>query len=163
MELIPINDHENFFFNKQFRKAIKENERILWSGKILKINKYDMRQKRLFVITDGRILNLGNQDNLIRKIFDKLVKREINIYEVTGITYSLISNNFVLHIPREYDYYLCTDKRDEIISYILRIRAVLNYQPISFYFIEDIELSGYTKRDDETTMKYPNVDPVKIK
>ena len=60
MELLPINDHENFFFNKNYRKVIKEEERILWSGKILKINKYDMRQKRLFVITDRRILNLGN-------------------------------------------------------------------------------------------------------
>lgn len=84
----------------------------------------------------------------------------MNIYEVTGITYSLISNNFVLHIPREYDYYLCSDKRDEFILYILKIRQIQNYQPIDFYFIEDIELSTYTKRDDENSMKYPKIQPV---
>ena len=60
-------------------------------------------------------------------LFDKLVKRDINIYEITGITYSLISNNFVLHIPWEYDYYLCSEKRDEFILYIIKIRDILNY------------------------------------
>lgn len=99
---------------------------------------------------------------MFRKIFDKLIKRSINIYEVTGITYSLISNSFVLHIPREYDYYLCSEKRDEFILYILKIRQKLNFPPVDFYFIEDIELRSYTKTDEEVDMKYPNVTPVKM-
>lgn len=72
-----------------------------------------------------------------------------------GITYSEISNNFVMHIPREYDYSLCTDKRDEFIFYILKVRKLLNFGPINFYFVEDIELNQYTKTDEEINMKYP--------
>lgn len=46
-----------------------------------------------------------------------------------------------MHIPREYDYSLCTDKRDEFIFYILKVRKLLNFGAINFYFVEDIELN----------------------
>lgn len=37
-------------------------------------------------------------------MLSKLVKRAINLGDIEAITYSNLSNNFVLHIPKEYDY-----------------------------------------------------------
>ena len=50
---------------------------------------------------------------------EKLIKRAIKLENIKAITYSMISNNFVIHVPSEYDYYLCTEDKDEIIGFIL--------------------------------------------
>ncbi len=108
MEKLTIYDNEKFLSSKVYFKVIQHPERLIWSGKIFKINKHDNRQKRLFLMTGTRIINMGNLENFLDKIFGKLVRRSIQIYDITHITYSEISNNFVLHVPKHYDYWLCT-------------------------------------------------------
>ena len=41
--------------------------------------------------------------------------------DIEAVTYSKISNNFIFHVPNEYDYYLCTPDKDEILDFILKI------------------------------------------
>jgi len=43
MENISIKDHLNFLTNKKYKKVIGKNDKLLWSGTCLKINK---KQKR---------------------------------------------------------------------------------------------------------------------
>lgn len=74
-----------------------------------------------------------------------------------AITYSMISNNFVLHVPVEYDYYLCSKYKIEFILKLIEIREFLKYDPIKFYFVDDIDLTKFTKTDNEVKMKYPKV------
>lgn len=45
---------------------------------------------------------------------------------LTGVTYSLISNNIVFHVPKEYDYYICTTHKNEVIEKILELKKALN-------------------------------------
>lgn len=60
-------------------------------------------------MTNKRFINLGDE-----KLFDSIVsffsgnsfKRAIELNEITCITYSEVSNEFILHVPKEYDYRL---------------------------------------------------------
>jgi len=47
------------------------------------------------------------------------LKRKINISKVAGITYSQSSDEFVLHVPDEYDYRYSSDNRRDIIIYLI--------------------------------------------
>ena len=47
------------------------------------------------------------------------VKREIPIEKITAITMSTVSQEFVIHVPKEYDYRFSTDFRDNIMLAIV--------------------------------------------
>lgn len=47
------------------------------------------------------------------------LKRKINIAKIAGITYSQSSDEFVLHVPEEYDYRYSSDNRRDIIIYLI--------------------------------------------
>lgn len=74
-----------------------------------KINKREKSQVRRFVLTSLRFINLGDDkfmDNLLGFFSGNKVKRAIAIKDITHITYSEYSNEFVLHVPTQYDYRL---------------------------------------------------------
>lgn len=81
---------------------------------------------------------------------------------MTGVTYSAISNNIVLHVPNEYDYYLCTENKNQLLEKILELKKVLDQPALDFYIVEDIDLTKYTKTEGEKDMKYPEVSPQKM-
>ena len=124
MEKIEVKDKIDFICDKNFSSVIKKNEKLYWSGNTVKINRRGARQNRVFLITNDRLINVGKRGNFLTNIFSKLIKREISIILVDAITYSSISNNFVLHVPKEYDYYLCTSDKDEVIDLILKIQEL---------------------------------------
>lgn len=83
----------------------------MWSGELTKINKRKRYQQRNFVITTNYLVNIGTlgSEKLIdsfKGLFTSQVKRKISLSLIKLITYSEISNEFVLHIPSEYDYRL---------------------------------------------------------
>jgi len=53
-------------------------------------------------------------------LFSKTIKRKIAIDKIDGITYSNISNHFVIHCPTEYDYNLSCIYKDQFIQTILK-------------------------------------------
>lgn len=63
---------------------------------------------RRFILTTRRFINLGDDkfmDNLM-SLFGSKMKRAVDLESITAITYSEYSNEFILHIPTEYDYRL---------------------------------------------------------
>lgn len=162
MENIDVKDKLNYICNKDFQTVIPKDESLLWSGEALKINVKGKRQMRDFVITTNRIFNLGKKQNILMSMFSKKVKRSIKIEDITGITYSTISNNFILHVTSEYDYYFCTADKDEFIRYILHIQNTKKMDPIKMFFVEDIDLQKYTKYEGEKIEKLPPVTPQKF-
>lgn len=92
-------------------------------------------------------------------MFSKLIKRQFKIEDITAVTYSFLSNNFVLHVTSEYDYYLCTPDKDEFLRYILYVQKRKNMPPLKFYFVEDVDMQKYTKYEGEKVEKLPKVEP----
>ena len=72
-------------------------EKVIYSAKLIKINRKGKEQDRVLLITDKAIYNLIPSD------FSKC-KRRIDIESIESITISTISEEFVIHIPDEYDY-----------------------------------------------------------
>jgi serum/glucocorticoid-regulated kinase 2 len=162
MDPIDIKDKLGFICNKHFQAVVGKEESLLWSGSVLKINKKGKRQVRDFIITSRRVINIGKASNFLRSLFSKSVKRSFKIADVNSITYSNLSNNFVLHIPNEYDYNLCTPDKDEFIKYILTIRKSNNNEPVKFYTVDDISLFNYTRYEGQKTEKFPTVIPGRL-
>lgn len=62
-----------------------------------KINRKDREQKRVMLITDKAVYNLLPDSY-------STCKRRIGHESIVGITASTVSEEFVLHVPDEYDY-----------------------------------------------------------
>jgi serum/glucocorticoid-regulated kinase 2 len=162
MEKIEVKDRLNFICDKSFTSIVPQDESLIWSGDVLKINCKGTRQTRDFIITDQKVYNLGKKGNFLVSLFSKPVKRCFKISDVKAITYSAISNNFIMHIPNEYDYYLCTPDKDEFVKYILYVQSKLGVEPLKFYTVEDIDLFKFNRYEGQKVEKFPSVVPEKM-
>lgn len=77
-------------------KLIGADEVVLHCSNLHKYNDFNMRQKRIIVVTSKFVYNLKG----------KKIRRKINVAEVAATTQSRHpeSQEFVIHVPREYDY-----------------------------------------------------------
>ena len=89
-------------------------EQIVFSDHVTKINRRDKEQVRVLLITTRAIYNL------LPTNYSKC-KRRIPVTLLSSITVSQLSDEFVLHIPDEYDYRFKSGKRDKIAEVINRM------------------------------------------
>ena len=61
------NDHMSFKNDKEIQSII-EGENLIFSDKIIKINRYGINQERFILITDKGIYNLKKKSKHINKI-----------------------------------------------------------------------------------------------
>jgi len=86
-----------------------EHEQVMFSGKLVKINKRGKEQDRVLLITDKALYNLKPKD------YGKC-QRRIDLERIVSVTYSSASDEFVFHIPEEYDYRYKSDNQKRIIE-----------------------------------------------
>lgn len=92
--------------DKDIRKEIK-NEVLVYSDKIIKINRYNMSQDRQIVITNKALYNFKK----------KSLKRRIDLIFIRGVSISKLTDEFVVHgNEAEYDYDYVSSKRNLIIE-----------------------------------------------
>jgi len=82
-------------------------EQVKFSELVTKINKKGKEQMRALLVTDKAIYNL------IPNNYGKC-KRRISMDEVGGVTVSQISEEFVVHVPTEYDYRFKSEKKEKV-------------------------------------------------
>ena len=93
------------------KDIILKNEDLIFSNKITKIKK-NTAEDRIIVLTTKYLYNLRG----------KKVRSKIDIRNITGITISKKSNEFVIHTCEiEYDFHYSSDKRTVIIELLARI------------------------------------------
>lgn len=159
-EKIPVKDNLNFICDKMYGQVIPKEESLIWSGSAYKINQKGKRQVRNFVMTDVGLYNLGKSGNFLVNMFKKKLKRSMKVAEIKAITYSKISNDFVIHIPEEYDYYLCSPDKDEMIDYLLQAQEKLNCEPLKLFLVDDTDLLKYAKGEGQKDNKWPEMPPM---
>lgn len=86
----------------------------------------------------------------------------MKLEKIEAITYSKICNNFVIHIPNEYDYYLSTPYKDELISKMAQLKKHLKQPPLKFYMVDEIDLDKFVKKEGKKEMKYPKIKPIEL-
>lgn len=72
-------------------------ETVVFSDFVIKINRKEKEQTRVILLTNKAVYNL------LPSAYGKC-KRRIAIESIASITVSSISDEFVLHVPEEYDY-----------------------------------------------------------
>lgn len=149
MDHIKVIDNRKFIGDKYYTKLMQKDEKLFWSGNIIKTNNQGRRQERLIILTNKRVINVGKQHNELFNIFSSLIKREIHLEDIKFVTYSMISNNFVLHVPKFHDYNISSSLRNQFLSKMLELKEALKHEPVGFFFVEDIDLSQYTKGEKE--------------
>lgn len=70
---------------------------MVFSDFVIKINRKEKEQTRVILLTDKAVYNL------LPSSYGKC-KRRIKLENIAAVTASSISDEFVLHVPDEYDY-----------------------------------------------------------
>lgn len=111
-------DHLGLAQNANIQKVLAKyaakgepvTEKVCFSEYVTKINRKDKKQTRVMLITDKAIYNLlPGKDGISGKC-----KRRILIETLVAVTLSTTSDEFVFHIPDEYDYRFQTPRKEKI-------------------------------------------------
>jgi len=92
-------------------------EKVAFSDFVIKINRKGKEQTRTILITDKAVYNLMPNN------YGKC-KRRVGIDRIISVTVSAISDEFVLHIPEEYDYRYKSSKKDQILQALKQQKKV---------------------------------------
>jgi serum/glucocorticoid-regulated kinase 2 len=132
------------------------SEVVLFSDFVVKINPRDKPQERVLVITNRAIYNLLPTD------YGKC-KRRISLDAVESITVSTVSDEFVLHVPTEYDYRLMSLRKKEVVDTLKNAFAEATSSPLEVAEIDLIVLKSLcitkyqarkTKREPKNTSRF---------
>lgn len=96
---MDVQDQLSLGPDKAFTKNLQEggnsnSETLVLSCKVIKYNKRNRAQERNFALTTHAVYNLSG----------KRLKRRIALSSLKGITKSRAGDQFILHVPVEYDY-----------------------------------------------------------
>ncbi|QDZ17804.1 protein kinase [Chloropicon primus] len=121
------------------------NEKIIFSDVVKKINRKGSTQKRILMITTRAIYNLENNK----------CKRRIEVQDIGKIIVSRVSDQFILHIPKEYDYHYSSSRSKEITSILEKVHHVYVGESLTVETLDDKDLTKYvlTKKDLEKRNK----------
>jgi len=106
LEDVPLKEDENFDrlnlrLDKDCIKMLESqsslSETVVYSNNVKKINKRGIEQERIILITDRAVYNLMPKN-------PGKCKRRIPIEDIGALTLATLSDEFVLHVPNEYDY-----------------------------------------------------------
>lgn len=132
-------DYLHYTDDSDIKKLIR-SEKVLFSDKIIKINKYSMSQERNILVTDIAVYNFKKKD----------LKRRFEIKTLKGITVSKITDEFVIHgNDIEYDYNYISPKKKIIIQKIAESFRLLKNNEIPFCEIDAKSLKPYVTLKDE--------------
>lgn len=132
---------DNLFLagNAAVQKMLAKNgtpgEQVVFSDFVIKINKKGKEQTRVLLVTDAALYNL--MPNKYGKC-----KRRIAITSIASVTTSDVSNEFVLHVPDEYDYRFKSAKKSKICDTLRDIFAKSGNQRLHVTKIGQSDLKG---------------------
>ena len=125
MDVIQVHDLLNIKEDNSTLSLLK-NEKVYYSDVINKINHYGLNQERCIILTDIALYNMKKKE----------LKRRISYKEILGISYSNVSNEFVVHGDHsQYDYHYNSQDKLLIISLItffMMKKPILNYNYVKF-------------------------------
>jgi len=143
------------------KSFLQEDEEVLFSGVVQKINKHKVSQKRILVITNKYLYNIVPNNDLLKSIThwiapSSALKRKINVSKINEITLSThpLSEQFIIHVEGEYDYrYAGVGKRDKILEAIMHAYFSQGNSLFSIYLKESEDLAAFHTTDDDFKAK----------
>eukprot|EP00808_Paulinella_micropora_P026295 g81447.t1 len=103
--------------DKNFKLLQDNNEEVMFSCNVIKINRKGKEQERALLVTNKCLYNLGPKKGYP-------VKRRIFIDKISAITVFKGSGDsspeFAVHVPEEYDYHFQTERTNDIVDALQR-------------------------------------------
>ena len=130
-------------------KAILCHEDIYYSDKIFKIRQglFSSNQERIILITNQALYNFKGKEK----------KRRIEIANLSGVTISKISEQFIIHGKNEeYDYLYTSPNRLKIIEILEEIYESVTQNELLFSIVNEKDLTKYVVGKSERK-KSPNL------
>ena len=129
-------------------------EKIYYSNKISKISSFSIKQDRNIILTNDSIYLLQN----------KKLKRKMKYEDLHGITFSSISNEFILHGEKEYDLHFSHQEKETIIYIIIKCYENIMKKPLKICEIDEKNLKAYvtSKKDKKKDINNTKMDDSKI-
>ena len=139
MEVIQVHDLLNIKEDNKILGVLK-NEKVYYSNVITKINHYGLSQERSIILTDVALYNMKKKE----------LKRRIPYKEILGITFSNITNEFVIHGNNsQYDYHYNSQDKNLIISLIIFFYDEENSSQIKLCEVPEKSLKNFVTRKKE--------------
>ena len=113
--------------------SIIGKEKIIYSNKVYKYNSLSLKNERYLLLTDKCLYNIKN----------KKVKREMQYQLMLGITYSVQSNEFVIHASEGFDFHFLSDEKLIIIYLIAKCYEMINNESIIICKVNDKSLKQF--------------------
>ena len=133
-------DFLNLWKDIAMKKNIIREEIIQFSDKIIKINKFGLKQDRNILITDKAIYNLKKN----------ILKRRIDFRTIEGITVSKISDEFVIHCKDiDYDYHFISRRKKTIIEIIAKFYKIIHQNEFQLFEVNIKSLNSYVTTKKE--------------
>lgn len=138
--------------NKEVLKLLQKEgnntpnpEVVRFSEIVVKINRREKEQTRVLIITNKAIYNVEPKN------YSKS-KRRIDVEKLVSITASKVSEEFVIHIPDEYDYRFKSNKKEKICEVLGALYREIHLPtnpkaklPIAFVELPDLKDMAMTK------------------
>ena len=139
MDVIQVHDLLNIKEDNEILNLLK-GEKVYYSDVITKINHYGLSQERSIILTDIALYNMKKKE----------LKRRIPYKEILGISYSNISNEFVIHGNNcQYDYHYNSQDKNLIISLIIFFYDEQDNSKIKICEIPEKSIKNYVTRKKE--------------
>ena len=135
-------DFLNYAKDYKIKNNITRDEEILFSDKVIKINKKGWNQDRHIILTDKAIYNLKKTS----------LKRRIDYKTIIGITVSKVSDEFIIHCEDiDYDYHFNSKRKKIIIEIITKYLESIKGEELKLFEIGVDKLNTFvtTKKDKE--------------
>ena len=117
-------DFLNFSKDHYIKTNVTREEKIEFSDKVVKINKFGFKQERNLVITDKALYNLKKTQ----------LKRRIDLKAIKGITLAKSTDEFVIHCNDEdYDYQYISPKKKTIVEILAKYYYNINGEELKLF------------------------------
>ena len=150
MDVIQVHDLLNINEDNEILSLLK-NEKVYYSDVITKINKYALSQERSIILTNVALYNMKKKE----------LKRRIPYKEILGISYSSVSNEFVIHGNKsQYDYHYNSKDKNLIISLIIFFYDEENNTQMKLCEIPEKSLKNFVtlKKEKQKDCTYTKMD-----
>jgi len=131
-------------------------EEVRLSDFVIKINRKGVEQTRVFLLTDKAIYNVMPSNH-------GKCKRRIPIETVTGVTMSTLSNEFVIHIPNEYDYRFKSPQKKKLIDTLATLFEIITKTKLQVNNADVVDLKDMTLTKEKANQKKTVMETIKRK
>jgi len=141
----------NKILEKMLSKYNRENatvkEEVKFTDMMVKINRRDKPQERVILVTTRAMYNLMPSD--LTKC-----KRRIPLALIDSVTVSETSDEFVVHVPGEYDYRMMSIRKNEVVQSLADEYETLTGDKLEIHKTKQIALKSVTATKTKTSRRF---------